>query len=601
MKKTANLSSSRLEIATATCSDHGKPLEFFCETCDTVICSHCSVRDHKHHECDLITDCYAKHSQKLREHLSPVDRKKEALNEVLSALAEREGEIREREEGVLEEIHEVVEEMVSALHESERKLTEQLKRVTNVKLKVLSEQVKSAKMSLSLLKDVGDYVEQSLKTSSPQTVLRSKKQMLEHMSEVTAGINVEELHPKEKADFALSKSMKSLHRIGDIISGNIGLQQCRVKKIDHITPSGKAVSFSLSIEVPDLSLLSVPLSSLKCSLVPVGKGDQPINTTVTTSTDPGVYRIQCNPSTSGTHAIKVHVYDVQLQDTSIVIPFNPYLDNITPERTITELNGPWTVAVSDDNHVIITEYYGHCVTILDKEGKKVKSLGGEGGSGNVKFSYPLGIAITPDNFILVSDSDRIQKISMDGYRKASVGKKGNKQLQFHSPSGIAISAITGQVYIADKINHRIQVLNPDLTFSRSFGSEGSASGQFQYPCDIAIDWQGLVYVADFFNNRIQKFSSCGKFITEFGDKGAGSGSLNEPNGITIDTAVSGLVYVSERSNHCISVFNNEGVFISSFGREGSNVNEFYEPLGLTFDKNGSLYVCDHLNTRLVVY
>uniref|UniRef100_A0A1X7U4R0 B box-type domain-containing protein n=1 Tax=Amphimedon queenslandica TaxID=400682 RepID=A0A1X7U4R0_AMPQE len=88
MKKTANLSSSRLEIATATCSDHGKPLEFFCETCDTVICSHCSVRDHKHHECDLITDCYAKHSQKLREHLSPVDRKKEALNEVLSALAE---------------------------------------------------------------------------------------------------------------------------------------------------------------------------------------------------------------------------------------------------------------------------------------------------------------------------------------------------------------------------------------------------------------------------------------------------------------------------------------------------------------------------------
>ena len=586
----------------ATCSDHGKLLELFCEKCNTVICVNCLAHDHKHHDYDIITDSYTKHCQMLRECLSPVKGKKEALKKVLSALTERESEIRERGEGVLKDIHEMVEEMISVLRQSEEKLTEQAEGVTDAKLKVLSEQRKSTEISLSLLEDVEDYVEQSLKTGSPQQVLGSKKEMMEHMSEVTAQINVEELHPKEKADFVLRKDIKSLNKIGDIVTySSIPLQQCRVKKFDCFISSDEVVSFSLSIEVPDLSLLSVPLSSLRCSLVPVGKGDQPIHTTITTSTDPGVYSIQCSPSIHGIHAVKVQVYDVQLQDTSIVIPFNPYLDNITPEHTITDLNGPWGVAVRDDNHVIITEYYGHCITILDREGKKVKSLGGEGGSGNVKFSYPLGVAITPDKFILVSDSDRIQKVSMDGYRKASVGKKGTKQLQFHSPSGIAISPVTGQVYIADKINHRVQILNPDLTFSRSFGNEGSANGQFQYPCDIAIDKQGSVYVADFFNHRIQKFSRDGKFVSQFGDKGSGSGRLNEPNGITIDTAVSGLVYVSERSNHCISIFNNEGVFISSFGREGSNINEFYEPLGLTFDKDGFLYVCDHLNRRLVVY
>ena len=149
--------------------------------------------------------------------------------------------------------------------------------------------------------------------------------MMESMSEVTGGINVEELHPKEKADFVLiRKDIKSLHHIGDIVS----LQQCRVKKIDGII--SKAVSFSLSMEAPDSCVLCVPLSSLRCSLVPVGKGHKPIHTTVTTtSTDPGVYRIQCNPSTSGTHTVKVQVYDVHLEDTSLVIPFNPYLDNIT--------------------------------------------------------------------------------------------------------------------------------------------------------------------------------------------------------------------------------------------------------------------------------
>ena len=488
----------------ARCSDHGKPLELFCETCDTIICVKCSVRNHKHHEYDLITD-------------------------------------------------------------------------------------------------------------SSQQVLRSKKQMMERshhpllslnvkmsMSEATAEINVEELHPKEKADFVLSKDIKSLHHIGDIVTySSTALQQCRVKKIDCITPAGKAVSFSLSMEAPDSSVLSVPLSSLRCSLVPVGKGDQPIHTTVTTtSTDPGVYRIQFNPSTSGTHTVKVQVYDVQLEDTSLVIPFNPYLDNITPVRTITELNHPFGVAVSDDNHVIITEWNGNCVTILDREGKKVKSLGEKGGSGNVEFFHPLGVAITPDKFILVSDNHRIQKMSMDGYLIASVGEKGSGPLQFYNPHGIAISPITGQVYIAD---HRIQVLNPDLTFSHSFGSKGSANRQFQYPRDIAIDSQGLVYVPDCWNHHIQKFSPDGKFVGQFGTKGSGPGQLNSPGGITIDTAATGLVYVSEEGNDRISVFTSDGVFVSTFGSKGNNIDQVNGPHGLTFNKDGLLYVCDWNKDRLVVY
>ena len=603
VSSTSQLLAPAKQEAPLTCSTHNKKMKLYCETCDSVICRDCTVRTHKDHEYDLVSASYPKHKEALEKSLNPVKGKIVGLKKVLSALAGREGEIRERGEGVLEEIHEMVEEMMNVLRESERKLTEQAKRVTDAKLKVLSEQMKSAEMSLSVLEDVEDYVEQSLKTGSPQQVLRSKKQMMERMSEVTGGINVEELHPKEKADFVLSKDIKSLHHIGDIVTySSTALQQCRVKKIDRITPAGKAVLFSLSIEAPDSSVLCVPLSSLRCSLVPVGKGHKPIHTTVTTtSTDPGVYKIQCNPSTSGTHTVKVQVYDVHLEDTSLVVPFNPYLDNITPVRTITGFKGPCGVAVTDDNHVIVTENTGHCVTILDRKGKKLKSLGGKGGSGNVKFSFPRGVAITPEKFILVSDNDRIQKISMDGYLIASVGERGSGPLQFNNPYGIAISPITGHVYIADRDNHRIQVLNPDLTFSHSFGSEGLANGQFKYPLDIAIDSQGLVYVTDCWNNRIQKFSPDGKFVGQFGTYGSGPGQLHYPVGITIDTAATGLVYVSENSNHRISVFTSDGVFVRKFGSKGSNIDQFNNPYGLEFDKDGFLYVCDHYNSRLVVY
>ncbi|XP_019851898.1 PREDICTED: tripartite motif-containing protein 3-like [Amphimedon queenslandica] len=165
----------------ATCSDHGKPLELFCGRCNIVICVNCLYHEHRHHasRCELITDCYTKQCEELRKCLPPLEKKKESLKKVMSALSEREGEIRKRGEGVLEEIHEMVEEMISVLRQSEKKLIEQAKRVTDAKLKVLSEQMKSAEKCLSHLEKVKDCVEQSLKTGSPQQVLMSKKQMME--------------------------------------------------------------------------------------------------------------------------------------------------------------------------------------------------------------------------------------------------------------------------------------------------------------------------------------------------------------------------------------------------------------------------------------
>ena len=111
----------------------------------------------------------------------------------------------------------MVEEMIGILHQSERKLTEQVKRVTDAKLEILSGQTKSVQTRLSLLEGIEHYVEQSLKTGTHQQVLRSKKQMMEHMSEVTTQINVEDLRPIVKDDLRLIKgsaeTLKSLHDI----------------------------------------------------------------------------------------------------------------------------------------------------------------------------------------------------------------------------------------------------------------------------------------------------------------------------------------------------------------------------------------------------
>ena len=406
-KKWASFSDHKItsldEIATSTsellpmkkemkCSTHNKRLKIFCGTCEELICHDCTVRIHKDHDYDLVSDCYLKHCQKLETSLTSVSDKVTAVTDVLTILTDREIEVREQGEIVKEEIHVMVEEMIDVLRQSERQLTSEVDTVTGSKLQVLSDQKKSAKMRLSHLRECQEFVKQNLKICNPQEVVSSTKQMMERISHVTEQVNIEDFNPKEKADVHFDKDeniIDTLHHIGDIVffSPTV-LQQCKIKKIDRqqITMKNKTVSFPLSIQFSDSSLLTVPLSSLSCSVVPVGTAT-PITATVTTTTHPGVYTIHCSPVTNGHHQVNVQVNDVQVDSTSLVIPFNPYFDNITPVRTIPELNRPWGVAVTDDGHIIVSEQDSHCVTVLDRDGKRMKSFNQKSlGFCNVKFS-----------------------------------------------------------------------------------------------------------------------------------------------------------------------------------------------------------------------
>ena len=63
------------------------------------------------------------------------------------------------------------------------------------------------------------------------------------------------------------------------------------------------------------------------------------------------------------------------------------------------------------------------------------------------------------------------------------------------------------------------------------------------PSGIAADNSGNVFVADTWNNRIQKFDSNGNFITKWGSFGFDDGAFFDPYGIAVDN--SGNVFVAD--------------------------------------------------------
>jgi DNA-binding beta-propeller fold protein YncE len=93
------------------------------------------------------------------------------------------------------------------------------------------------------------------------------------------------------------------------------------------------------------------------------------------------------------------------------------------------------------------------------------------------------------------------------------------------------------MYVVDNANHRIQVLNSDLTFYCVSG------GKVSVVLGVACDSTGNVYIADTMNNRIQVFTADMKFQRKFGCRGAGDRELDRPAGVAVDSR--GMVFVSE--------------------------------------------------------
>jgi tripartite motif-containing protein 71 len=213
------------------------------------------------------------------------------------------------------------------------------------------------------------------------------------------------------------------------------------------------------------------------------------------------------------------------------------------------------------------------------------------------FDDPYGIAVDSSGNLYVADTfnNRVQKFDPDGKFITNWGGKGTGDGEFDMPYGIAAD-IGGNLYVADAGNGRIQKFDTNGKFITKWGSEGTGEGEFMEPYGVAVDSSGNLYVTDTFNNRIQKFDPDGKFITNWGGKGTGDGEFDMPYGIAADSG--GNLYVADAGNGKIQKFDTNGKYITKWGSKGTGEGDFMEPYGIAVDIGGNVYVTDTFNNRI---
>ena len=214
-----------------------------------------------------------------------------------------------------------------------------------------------------------------------------------------------------------------------------------------------------------------------------------------------------------------------------------------------------------------------------------------------QFSRPEGIIIDGSGNVYVADTfnNRVQKFTSNGEFIIKLGNFGNGDGEFMLPSGMAINS-EGNIYVADSSNNRIQKFTSEGRFIAKWWSGGIGEGQFDSPQGIVIDSSGNLNVIDTWNERIQKFSSNGQFIVQWGSGGLGDGEFILPSDIAIDG--SGNIYVADTYNDRIQKFTSKGQFTAKWGSFGSGDGQFKAPSGIVVDASGNVYVADTENHRI---
>jgi DNA-binding beta-propeller fold protein YncE len=149
----------------------------------------------------------------------------------------------------------------------------------------------------------------------------------------------------------------------------------------------------------------------------------------------------------------------------------------------------------------------------------------------------------------------VVKFSPEGKVLMTLGKpgvRGNPPDALTDPIDVVTDPASGDVYVAEShtavtdpnLVGRISVFDRSGRFLRVVGRTGTGPGEFRTPHALEFDSRGPLIVADRHNHRIQILTKEGKFIAEYRDFGRTSGLAIDRNDViyTSDAESTGTVH-----------------------------------------------------------
>jgi sugar lactone lactonase YvrE len=280
---------------------------------------------------------------------------------------------------------------------------------------------------------------------------------------------------------------------------------------------------------------------------------------------------------------------------------------------------------------------GNCgLSVIAGTGHSGKSGDSELGV-NAELNEPRGIAVSKVGDVYISDTLNHQVRKLDAStgvinRWAGTGRPGDISnvipaifAGLNFPRGLALD-LHNNLFIAEHLNHRVQVVIPDseptiFNFagtgrSGPLGQDVPADqAQLNLPSDVAFDSDGNLYIADALNHAVRKVNAQSEMSTVAGtgfpgfrgDEGdAKQAQLHLPYSIAVNNQ--GDLFIADTQNHRIRKIDKISGKISTYAGTGqagftgdggqAKDAQLNEPNGIALDLQGNLYIADTFNNRI---
>ena len=220
------------------------------------------------------------------------------------------------------------------------------------------------------------------------------------------------------------------------------------------------------------------------------------------------------------------------------------------------------------------------------------------GAGSASTLDPYGVFVDDNYFIYVAEktNNRVTKWppNPSGGVTSPLYRSGAGQLS--APPSLYVDSTTGDIYVADEGNRRVQVFRNGSTVGVTIAR--LVAGSTPVVNALYLDPNRTIFVGDSANHRVYNWLT-NQTVAGGNGIGANANQLSSPKRFFIDKNFA--FYVPDSGNQRIQKWMpaaSVGQTVAGGYGGGPALNQFSTPLAAAVDSQGNILVCDLLNHRV---
>ena len=213
------------------CPQHqGKELDLYCETCEELICLHCTVKIHNDHQYDLVGDTFERHKEEMTTCVEPVENDLSITSKAKEQLGVRMQELDDQGATDKADIQQEIGQLQEVLEERKVELCNRVDQHVERKKKNLAAQMDEVETIETQQMSCLSFVKESLRMGSQGEVMKVKRAVMKQVKEMRDNFKPDMLPPCEPANVKFTASFQKIEsackRFGEVYLQEVSPEKC---------------------------------------------------------------------------------------------------------------------------------------------------------------------------------------------------------------------------------------------------------------------------------------------------------------------------------------------------------------------------------------